>query len=273
MTAAARKVAPVEQPAPSIAWLAEAVRRNRFLPAPPHEQVFVGDGDFRAVGAEFLRYCVELGGLQPGDRVVDIGCGIGRLAVPLTQYLDPDTGSYDGLDPVVAGIAWCSAHITPAYPRFRFHHHDVRHPLYHPTGAIDSETMTLPFGDGAFDFATMISLITHLSASEVRRLMAETARVLAPGGTLLVTAFVIPGAGAPKSVDPRLAFARAGEGPEWHADPDAPMSAVAFDEGFIEAVAADSGLSLRAKHPGSWSGRPSGNFQDLFIVEKKGGAR
>jgi SAM-dependent methyltransferase len=251
-----------------IAWLADTVRRNRFMPIPPHDQVFVGDGDFRAIGAEFLRHSVELAGLKPTDRVADIGCGIGRLAVPLTQYLDPEVGSYDGLDPVLAGIEWCRAHITPAYPRFRFHHHDVRHPLYHPTGTLSAETASLPFGDGAFDFAAMISLVTHLTAAEVARSFAEASRVLAPGGTLMVTAFVMDRDGKRTAVDPRLQFAR-GNGPEWYADPAAPMSAVALDDGFIEATAEAAGLSVRRRFPGHWSGLPAAHFQDLFVIQKR----
>lgn len=267
MSAALKAVAPSE-PAIDIAWLAETIRRNRFMPTPPYDQVFVGDGDFRAVGAEFLRHCVELGGLEPDARVLDVGCGIGRLAVPLTQYLDPDRGSYDGLDPVLTGIEWCQRHITPAYPRFRFHHLDVRHPIYRPEGAIAATEVALPFEAGAFDFVAMISLVTHLSATEVRRYASETARVLSPGGVLMLTAFVIDGNAGKAGA--RLTFVRSGNGgPEWHADSEHPMSAVAFDDGFIGSVAAENGLAIRRKLPGHWSGRPAAHFQDIFVIEKR----
>lgn len=51
-------------------------------------------------GEQFLQYFIELGGLKPSDRVLDVGCGIGRLAIPLTQYLDA-RGGYAGLDIVL----------------------------------------------------------------------------------------------------------------------------------------------------------------------------
>jgi ubiquinone/menaquinone biosynthesis C-methylase UbiE len=264
MSAALNYASPAPE-AIDIAWLAETIRRNRFMPTPPHDQVFVGDGDFLAVGAEFLRHCVELAGLKPDARIADIGCGIGRLAVPLTQYLDPDHGSYDGLDPVLAGIEWCQRHITPAYPRFRFHHYDVRHPLYHPGGHIAADKATLPWPDASFDFAAMISLVTHLTASEARRVIGETARILVPGGTILLTAFIIDG----KAVDPRLKFERNGISPEWYADQATPMSAVAFDDGFIETSAKAHGLAVRLKRRGNWSGRKAGHYQDLFVIEKR----
>jgi SAM-dependent methyltransferase len=248
-----------------IGWLAETIRRNRFMPTPPHDQVFVGDGDFLAVGAEFLRYCVALGGLKADARVADIGCGIGRLAVPLTQYLDPERGSYDGIDPVLSGIEWCRRHVTPAYPRFRFQHYDVHHPLYHPEGRAKAEEATFPLADASFDFVAMISLVTHLTAAETRRALSETARILAPGGTLLLTAFVIDG----KATDARLKFERHGTTPEWYADLAAPMAAVGFDDGFIETSAKAHGLTVRIKRRGHWSGRKADHYQDLFVIEKR----
>ncbi|WP_275042738.1 SAM-dependent methyltransferase [Azospirillum baldaniorum] len=108
---------------------------------PPPDRVFIGDGDFRAIGAEFLRHFVRVGGLKPKHRVLEIGCGIGRMAVPLTQYLD---SSYDGVDIVEDGIRWCAETITPAYPEFRFRTLDVANALYNPGGAEDAAQTRLP---------------------------------------------------------------------------------------------------------------------------------
>ena len=112
-------------------WLEAQLRRNRFLPAPPPELTFCGDGDFRAIGAEFLGHFVRLADLRPQHRVLDIGCGIGRMAVPLTQYLF-DPGSYMGIDIVADGISWCNRTISTRYENFQFRHLDLFHPLYNP---------------------------------------------------------------------------------------------------------------------------------------------
>jgi SAM-dependent methyltransferase len=248
-----------------IAALAGWIERNRFMPEPPADTVFVGDGNFRAIGAEFLRHLVEAGGLATDAEVLDIGCGIGRLAVPLTQYLD-ERGSYTGVDPVRVGIEWCRTNIGSLYPRFQFFHLDLRHPIYNPEGALSGATVRLPFPDGAFDFVAMVSVLTHLPAVEVRRYAGEVTRLLKTGGVLFATAFVAGVAGEKK---PRLAFTRAGEGPEWFADATAPLGAVAFDDGFVEETFAAAGLRLRRRLIGNWRGRPASHYQDLFVFEKE----
>lgn len=254
---------------PDIGWLAEAIRRNRFLPEPPSERIFVGDGDFRAVGAEFLQHLVTIAGLDPHARFLDIGSGIGRLAIPLTQYLAADA-SYEGVDPVAEGIEWCSANISPAYPHFSFCHFDVRHAIYNPGGAIDGRELTLPVADESRDFAAMISVVTHLPAEEVARYASETARVIAPGGTLMLTAFVMEKDGRANGMPAaRLKFKRAG-GVEWHAIETSPLSAVGFDDGFIETTFMDAGFTLRRRLLGNWrGGSPDNHFQDIFVFERR----
>lgn len=271
MNAAVKTIAAIEPPGSRIRWLADAIRRNRFMPIPPQDRMFVGDGDYRAIGAEFLRHMVELGGLPPQARVLDVGYGIGRLAVPLTQYLDPEQATYDGVDPVRSGIEWCTAFVTPAYPHFRFRHLDIRHAIYNPTGAVDGTAVTLPFAAAAFDFVVLISVATHLPAAELAHYFHEIARVLAPGGTLMLTAFVMMGDGSPmsKTSDPRLNFVRSGETREWHSDSSNPLGAVALDDGLIEEIAGAAGLAVRRKSFGHWRGRPAAHYQDIFIIGKK----
>ena len=95
---------------------------SQNIPVPPAEllaSVNIGPGDYVGIGRRYLNNFVELGGLKPDHRVLDVGCGIGRMAVPLLEYLD-ERGSYEGFDIVPLGIDWCREKISPRRPSFRF---------------------------------------------------------------------------------------------------------------------------------------------------------
>jgi SAM-dependent methyltransferase len=250
-------------------WLEAQLRRNKFLPAPPAELTFCGDGDYRAIGAEFLGHFVRLGDLRPNERVLDIGCGIGRMAVPLTQFLS-DEGRYTGIDIVKDGIDWCDKTITTVYPNFSFHHFDLYHNLYNPAGSKSAADIRFPFPDHSFDFICLVSVITHIDGDVLLNYAREISRLLAPGGRCFATAFLVnnPARDALRTGEGRLEFNPDAEGTEFHADPSAPMAAVAFDEDFLIEKFLRFGRSRhRPALYGCWSGRPSAVFQDICIFE------
>ncbi|ATU94702.1 class I SAM-dependent methyltransferase [Phyllobacterium zundukense] len=256
-----------------VEWLMEIVQRNRFLPRPDPDSIFVGDGNFQAVGAEFLGHFIRKGGLLPDSRVLDIGCGIGRMAVPLTQYLDPAKGSYRGIDPVAGGINWCQQMISSAYSNFEFRHLDIAHSLYNPKGEINGLELVLPFDDRQFDFIIMTSVVTHLPDEEVSAYLREVERVLAPGGRLFMTSFVVDQSAQENPFnkrDARLGFQRYDEGPCWFVPELPPLAAVGFDDGFLDNALTHAGLSITTKSFGHWRGVPADHYQDLFIAECKG---
>ena len=254
----------------------ESVRDNRFLPQPETGNIFVGDGDFRAIGAEFLGYFIRIGGLRENSRVLDIGCGIGRMAVPLTQYLDPQASRYDGIDPVEDGIGWCQRAITPVYPNFNFQRLDIAHELYNPGGKIAGKALALPFPDHHFDFVIMTSVVTHLPPAEVLVYLAEVRRVLSPGGRLFMTAFVVDRIAAANEHgrrDPRLAFQRYGESPCWFVPNQPRLAAIGFEDGFLDKALERAGLSVALKSHGHWRGTKAGHHQDFIVAKRRGSGR
>ncbi len=233
---------------------------------PPRRLDFVGHSDFAATGDEFLHHFVTLAGLTPDERVLDIGCGIGRMARPLAGFLSP-RGSYDGFDINAEGIAWCREHYAP-HPNFRFVLADLHNSRYHPQGTQPAAEFRFPYDDGSFDFALATSVWTHLLEAEADHYLAETARVLRPGGRALITFFVLDEGSRAALRERRatLAFHEA-DGDVAVVDPAVPEEAVAFSARWLDDALGRHGLRRRDAHPGAWRGAPGLSYQDLLIVE------
>jgi len=158
---------------------------------PPHRYRRIGPGDFRQRGKELAALLVAHG-LQPDHRVLDIGSGIGRVALGLTSVLS-EKGSYEGFDVDARAILWCNRNLTPRHPRFRFTHADVAAARYNADGSVAPAQFRFPYGSLTFDFAFATSVFTHLDMNASRHYFREAHRVLRPGGILLATIFLWDG--------------------------------------------------------------------------------
>jgi ubiquinone/menaquinone biosynthesis C-methylase UbiE len=251
---------------------------------PPPELLWDGSAsaeEYRKYGEGDARLLVELGGLEPHHRVLDLGCGVGQKARPLTQYLT--TGSYEGLDIMPAQIAWCTEHITGRFPNFRFQRADIYNKMYNPTGRLAAAEYRLPFPDAEFDFAYLVSVFTHLLPTELKHYLAELARVVKPGGRTLITYFLFDEealrcmhAGGAEYV-----FAHTYESPSCRIlDPEMPEAATAYEAEWIRGVYRDSGFAVvEPIHHGFWSGRddpliipmpeePGPYLQDVIVATR-----
>jgi cyclopropane fatty-acyl-phospholipid synthase-like methyltransferase len=108
----------------------DRVLGRRGVMIPRKSEIFTGSvDDFLASGNALADRLIEFGCLTPQSKVLDVGCGMGRLAVALTSRLGPD-GSYDGLDIVPAGVKWCERNIAPNHAGFHFTLADIRNKEY-----------------------------------------------------------------------------------------------------------------------------------------------
>ena len=244
----------------------DSVSRSRDRLVPPRRLDFVGHSDFAATGDEFLTHFIELGALQPDERVLDVGCGIGRMARPLAGYLTGD-GAYEGFDVNREGIRWCRRRYR-AHPNFRFEVADLFNARYNPQGSQRADEFRFPYHDASFSFVFATSVFTHLLEADATNYLAECGRVLAPGGRLLATFFLLNEAS-------RSLIAEGSSGLQF-LDTDArvaildealPEEAVAYDDEWVLEALRHSGLQLSGIHPGSWSGREDAvSFQDIVVA-------
>jgi SAM-dependent methyltransferase len=218
------------------------------------------------IGQALARDLYDLG-LSPGQRLLDVGCGYGRLDIGLrTSGFD---GTYVGFDILPRHIAWCRKHLADEHHRFR--HLDVRNGRYNPTGAIDPVEATFPAATGRFDACALFSVFTHMYRDNIEHYLAEIHRVLKPGGWAAtswllfdddrVAAVTSPTAAYPlvHELDPTCRY-------EDTADP---LKAIGYHESAVREMAAAAGFEVRSIERGSWAGDGAGpKFQDLVVIGK-----
>ncbi len=110
--------------------------------------------------ARLVKECLDL---QPSDRVLEVGCGIGRLA----RHIAPEVAGYHGADisaPMCLRAAWALRELPNVT-------------VTHLKGCSLS-----PFPDRSFDAVYFQHVLIHLEQPDIERYLSEAYRVLRPGG-------------------------------------------------------------------------------------------
>ena len=126
-----------------------------------------------------------------GADILDIGCGCAKIARHLVA--DPRVGSYRGFDPMQACVEWCQRFIAPqSGERFWFEHIDLYSGEYNPNGSVLADQFVFPVADHCIDIAIAASIFTHLLEADARNYLRQSARVLRPGGRLILSLHTEP---------------------------------------------------------------------------------
>jgi ubiquinone/menaquinone biosynthesis C-methylase UbiE len=115
--------------------------------------------------APVLAEIVRSNGLEPWHSLVDVGCGSGRLAFGLRDYL---LGDYLGTDVVPKLLEYAAKRCGRPSWKFR---------------SVDS--LTIPAPDRSANMVSFFSVLTHLLHEDCYRYLVEARRVLKPAGKIL----------------------------------------------------------------------------------------
>jgi SAM-dependent methyltransferase len=101
----------------------------------------------------------------PVTTVVDLGCGCGRV---LRHLLD-ERWDLHGCDVNDELVGWCADHLPGVHVN------------------VTTPGPPLPFDDASVDYVYAFSVFTHFTALEQRAWLAELARIVRPGGVVLLS--------------------------------------------------------------------------------------
>lgn len=243
------------------------IKRTHPEGYPPKRLNFVGSSEFKKVGDEFTDHFIKLGKLKPSDTVLDIGCGIGRIAIPLTKYLT--NGELYGFDIDKRGIQWCQKNISKKFENFHFQYVDIFNKFYNKKGKIKAEEFIFPYENNKFDFVFATSVFTHMLPEQITQYLAEINRVLKPGGKCFLTWFSIDEE-AQKNITNHISncdFEYEYKEYCFYSHKNVPEAEIGYKEDWIikQLKRIDCYENLKIYH-GSWSNRKeSFSYQDIFI--------
>ena len=107
--------------------------------------------------------------LEPGSKVLDVGCGTGKTTAALIK-----TGAdVTGLDFSPSAISHC---ISVFGDKAKF---------------TIAECDRMPFADNCFDAVVAVHVLEHLNETQLRDTVREISRVLVPGGLVFVRSFAV----------------------------------------------------------------------------------
>ena len=235
----------------------------------------VGGGDPELVALEVVAAIEKYAKLNFGDSILDVGCGCGRIAAALTQYIDRKS-HYIGIDIVPGLIDFARNFITPRYPYFEFLLLNESNSTYDSWRRKDAEIgiakLTEAVSAQSIDLAISVSLFTHLDYAPALEMLASIHHVLKNDGRVFVTAFVLDADAIDGIERSRTGFSfkhRTPTGKLYAEKSDDPTFAVAYDGGLLDELIGSASFQLERRIRGYWSiGGPGETFQDALILRK-----
>lgn len=234
-----------------------------------------GVDTFESISDAHIKNIGAACGLESDMRIMEIGCGIGRDAIPLTQILSSD-GNYIGIDIIKDSIDWCKNSITAKHANFKFFHYDVKDQLHNPKGNISTQDIKLPADDKSVDLIILQSVFTHMFEQDIIHYLKEFNRILTNSGKVYATFFVVDEKILQTARKTNLTIFNLrfdhyiGNGCYIN-NKDFPTGAVAYDREAIRRMMIKGNLRQEGdiRH-GSWSGYYKDAFdgQDVVVLKK-----
>lgn len=222
------------------AELAAIDHETQSIPLPPRklmERVGTTQPELYSNLDRDLVYGTELNE-ETYARVLDFGCGCGRVARQLLQQI-PRPQSYLGIDLHEPAIRWCARNLSPFDSNFSFVHHDVHNPQLNPKAK--QWQRRIISANSTFTLVLAHSVFTHIDERNVNFYLRECARVLEPdSGVLRSTWFLFD--------RQDFSFIQ-----DWqhtlYTSLEDPTGAVIYEKAWLQQAFSEAGLTIVAVYP------------------------
>jgi ubiquinone/menaquinone biosynthesis C-methylase UbiE len=218
-----------------------------------------GIDTFEIISQMHMNLLEKFIGINKDHSLLEIGCGIGRDAIPLTKILSKE-GKYVGVDIIKPSIDFCNENISKLYPNFNFVHFNVKDQLHNPDGSSQMIEYKLPMEDKSVDRIFAWSVFTHMYEEDIQYYLKEFKRVLKDDGEIYTTCFIITDDVLKKARETNLTifdlrFEHKLSEDCFINDPNFPLGAIGYSPARWKTIIDKSGLKLKRNFvQGVWCG-------------------
>jgi SAM-dependent methyltransferase len=212
---------------------------------------------------DIIRQCI----LKRNSKILDFGCGAGRIARGLLQYLDRE-GSYLGIDVNRSAIDWCNQNITTRNANFTFRSIDITNSYYYNDDNLQQNNYDFSFlGAAKFDCIVAICLFNHLKLTDTKQYLQEIAKRLVKDGVAYLTFFTIDEEFFQFRYRTGLHVdLNSGEDGVWHGYQHNDFFA-GYETSMLESMFTEARLTVIDSSLGSWAEKSNARiYQDWYLL-------
>ena len=204
-------------PSPDRRWCGPEFRNNSYY--------------LRSAESEALRLINKLG-CNKQSKILDIGCGQGRLPIGLTRIMGEI--DYIGIDVDQWSVRWCKRFISKYHPAYHFFHINVGNERYNNHGDPLNSSFRFDFPDNNFDIIYLYSVFSHMKQEDMLIYLTDTKRILKAKGQVFFTTFI------EENVE-NVSY----DSPDYGFIQDRPLHSVRYEKKYLFSLLVSLGFEVR----------------------------